>query len=320
MGKFVDGIEIEDLDFAIIGDRIKRPTASLQKILKDTNVYKIIASTASCYELSNDLFPKREGVDQNKEEFKNSFFVSSVGKVAKYHESLKDSYPEQTTSIVEKLAKDFMQFVKKSATGSSEDDIEVQYAVKLIIDLRKYTTNLIEELISDNKELKTKLSNGGFFYLFDYPKQGDLDIYLRFEERIDRAIQVINNIYENDYEPAEFKKYLLMVFAKIKDVFGEFCNNSKTFVEKVLEKDAIQIQKNIEEEQKKIWEKDNPKLCANIVTDFSEPEKYPHTASEYKKLCDAFNRFDCKQYYESDPDSLEMVQKICDQNTHHTDL
>lgn len=66
---------IDNPEFTIVGGRIKPLTGSLEKILKDINVYKIIASTASCYELSNDLFPKREVVEQNKEEFKNSFFV-----------------------------------------------------------------------------------------------------------------------------------------------------------------------------------------------------------------------------------------------------
>ena len=100
---------IDNPEFTIVGGRIKPLTASLEKILKDINVYKIIASTASCYELSNDLFPKREVVEQNKEEFKNSFFVSSVEKIAEYHKFIKNSYPEQTTSYFEKLIKPLLK-------------------------------------------------------------------------------------------------------------------------------------------------------------------------------------------------------------------
>ena len=245
MSEFISDLynqsEIESLDLITFNGRIKSPKASLKKILKDTNVYKIIASTASCYELSKDLFPQREKVELNKEEFRNSFFVSSVERVAKYHSSLKDSYPEQTDSILEKFAEDFFQFVKKLATASSEDDIEIQYGVKLIIDLRKYTTNLIEDLISDNKELGTKLSNGEFFYLFDYPNQDDLNIYLRFQKQINLVIKAINEIEGNDYEPAKFKASISGIFTSIEYVFNEFCTHSKDFVEKVLEKDALDI-------------------------------------------------------------------------------
>ena len=53
----------DNQEYTIVGGRIKSPTASLEKILKDANVYKIIASTANCYELSNDLFLKREQVE-----------------------------------------------------------------------------------------------------------------------------------------------------------------------------------------------------------------------------------------------------------------
>ena len=70
--------EIKSLDLITFNGRIRSPKASLKKILKDINVYKIIASTAGCYELSNDLFSQREKVVLNKEEFRNSFFVSSV--------------------------------------------------------------------------------------------------------------------------------------------------------------------------------------------------------------------------------------------------
>ena len=56
------------------------------------------------------------------------------------------------------------------------------------------------------------------------------------------------------------------------------------------------------------------------LIDFSDPEKYPHTADDIKMLCDAFNRFDCKQHYESDQASLELVHKTCNQNTYHTEL
>ncbi len=244
MSEFISDLynqsEIESLDLITFNGRIKSPKASLKKILKNTNVYKIIASTASCYELSKDLFPQREKVELNKEEFRNSFFVSSVERVAKYHSSLKDSYPEQTDSILEKFAEDFFQFVKKLATGSSEDDIEIQYGVKLIIDIRKYTTNLIEDLISDNKELGTKLSNGEFFYLFDYPNQDDLNIYLRFQKQINLVIKAINEIEGNDYEPAKFKASISGIFTSIEYIFNEFCTNGKDLVEKVLEKDAIQ--------------------------------------------------------------------------------
>ena len=55
---------IDNQEYTIVGGRIKSLTASLEKILKDTNVYKIIASIANCYELSNDHFPKREGVEK----------------------------------------------------------------------------------------------------------------------------------------------------------------------------------------------------------------------------------------------------------------
>ena len=231
---------IDNPEFTIVGGRIKPLTASLEKILKDINVYKIIASTASCYELSNDLFPKREVVEQNKEEFKNSFFVSSVEKIAEYHKFIKNSYPEQTTSYFEKLINDFSQFIKKLGTGSNEDDIEIQYAVKLMVDLRKPTTILIENLISDNAALKIKVKEGALFYLFDYPNKDDLDIYLKFQKQINAVTQYINKLYGNGFEPKEFHKSLLEVFESVTYVFGEFCNSSKIFVEEVLKKDYLQ--------------------------------------------------------------------------------
>ena len=243
---------IDNPEFTVIGGRIKRPTASLEKILKDINVYKIIASTASCYELSNDLFPKREVVEKNKEEFKNSFFVSSVEKIAEYHESLKNSYPEPTTSIFDKLTNDFSQFIKKLATGSNEDDIEIQYAVKLMVDLRKSTTTLIEDLISDNASLKIKVKEGELFYLFDYPNQGDLDIYLKFQKQINAVTQYINTVNDknNNIPPKEFKKSYVEIFESIAYLFGEFCNNGKTFVEKTLKKDALQSSTSIHDPSK----------------------------------------------------------------------
>jgi hypothetical protein len=231
---------IDNQEYTIVGGRIKPPTASLGKILKDMNIYKIIASTASCYELSNDLFPKREVVEQNKEEFKNSFFVSSVEKIAEYHKSLKDSYPEQTTSYFEKLTNDFSQFMKKLATGSNNDDIEIQYAVKSAEDLRKSTATLIEGLTSDYAPFKIKTDEGALFYLFDYPNKDDLDIYLKLQKKISLVTQCINTLYENDYEANKFHKSLLEVFENVAYVFDEFCNNGKTFVEKTLKKDALQ--------------------------------------------------------------------------------
>ncbi len=116
MSEFISDLynqsEIESLDLITFNGRIKSPKASLKKILKNTNVYKIIASTASCYELSKDLFPQREKVELNKEEFRNSFFVSSVERVAKYHSSLKDSYPEQQILSWKNLLKIFFNLLK----------------------------------------------------------------------------------------------------------------------------------------------------------------------------------------------------------------
>ena len=181
---------IDNQEYTIVGGRIKSLTTSLEKILKDTNVYKIIASTANCYELSNDHFPKREGVEKNKEEFKNSFFVSSVKKIAEYHKSLKDSYPEKTTAISEKLIKAFWQFIEKTTAGSNEDDIEIQHAVKLMIDIRKSTTTLIEDLISDNAALKARLTEGAALYLFDYPNKDDLNMYLKFQKKLMKQLNI----------------------------------------------------------------------------------------------------------------------------------
>ena len=91
-----------------------------------------------------------------------------------------------------------------------------------------------------------------------------------------------------DYKGAIDKNGILVRLDDFSDVVSTFCHNQVETVE--------QIQRNIEaekkqEELKKAWEKDIPKLCSNIVTDFSDPEKYPHNTDEYQKLCDAFNRF-----------------------------
>ena len=58
-------------------------------------------------------------------------------------------------------------------------------------------------------------------------------------------------------------------------------------------------------------------FCKNFVNDLKDPIKYPHTPQIYKKMCTMFEEYDCEQYYESDQDSLKLVETKCDEFIHN---
>ena len=113
-----------------------------------------------------------------------------------------------------------------------------------------------------------------FTEFYDQPYDGE------HARVIDPSVPELMMSLQN-YKKTIGKNDVLFRLDVFSDVVYTFCNDQIKTVE--------QIQQNIKAEKNEPWEKDYAEFCSNVVSDFYDPEEYPYTLGQYKKMCGEFN-------------------------------